>query len=47
MKNSAVKPWEKSESEKALMKLKAQLKSQEFHTKNSTKTLTKKGTKND
>lgn len=47
MKNSEVKPWEKSESEKALMKLKALLRNQEFYTKHSTKTLTKKGTKND
>jgi hypothetical protein len=47
MKNSAVKPWGKSESEKALMKLKTQLINQGFYTKHSTKTLTKKGTKND
>lgn len=47
MKNLTVKPWEKSEKEKALMKLKAQLRNQEFYTKHSIKTLTNKGTKND
>lgn len=46
MKNSTLKPWEKSESEKALIKLKAQQRTQEFYTKHSTKNSTKEGTKN-
>ena len=46
MKNSTLKPWEKSKNERALMKLKIQQKIQESYTKYSTNTLTKEGTKN-